>query len=434
MRNPIRSLAQRVARSILNQAIGSSRELADYLNRYETETEAGVDINQDTAMRLSTVYSCVRVLSEDIAKLPLVVYQRQPKGKQLATDFWLNDLIQQPNPWQTGFEFREMQQAYLELYGNFYAIKTVVRGETRELLPVPPSRLKIELTADWKLKYTLTMPDGAQSVVPNELMYHQRGLTLNSFLGLSPLSYQRETMAFGIALRQYGSKLFRNGANVSGVLKHPGELSEPAWQRLKESFEEKYAGLGNAGKVLLLEEGTDFVVTGMKADDAQFLESRKFSRSEICAIYRVPPHMIADLERATFSNIEQQSLDYVQNGLMGRVTRNEQRMQMSLLSPAERKTYFVKHDLDGLLRGDFETRMRGYQTAVLTGWITRNEVREAEDMNPGPADLDEYLVPSNEMLSKSMEENDKARQNQLANPTPPPGSGDPKSPRQDEAT
>ena len=426
--NAFRRVAQNVARRILNEAIGSSRELAQFLSRFDTETEIGIDVTPDVAMRFSTVYSCVRVLAEDIAKLPLIVYKKTPNGRERVDDFWLTRLLAQPNPFQTGFEFREMQQAHIELSGDFYAIKTIVRGEIRELLPVPPWRMTCELLPNWTLKYTLQMPDGTMQPIPTENVYHVRGLSLNGFKGISPVGYARETISFAIGLRKYGNKLFRNGANVGGVLQHPGELSEEAALRLKQSFEEKYANLDNAHKVLLLEEGTTFQTTGMKADDAQFLESRKYTRSEICGIYRVPPHMVGDLERATFSNIEQQSLDYVQNGLLGRVRRLEARMAMALLKETERKDYYVEHLLDGLLRGDFKTRMSGYQIAILSGWMNRNEVRRLENMNPGPSELDEYLAPTNMTTAQLLTEPEPEPEPAPALPSDP--QQQPKNPKQ----
>jgi HK97 family phage portal protein len=329
--------------------------------------------------------------------------QALPRGKERATDYWLSDLLDQPNPWQTGFEFREMQQAHLELNGNFYAIKTVVRDETRELLPIPPTRMKVELLKDWSLKYTMTFDDGTQKQVPNELMYHQRGLTLNGFTGVSPVGYQKETMGFGVALRKYGNRMFKNGANVGGVLEHPNELSPEAAARLKESFEEKYSGLDNAHKIILLEEGTKFSATGMKADEAQFLQSRKFSRSEIAGMYRVPPHLIGDLERATFSNIEQQSLDYVQNGLFGRARRCEARMALALIPQAGSLDVLHRASPGWLAARRLPDADARLSDGILTGYITRNQVRELENMNPGPPELDEFLVPLNMATADKLE-------------------------------
>jgi HK97 family phage portal protein len=378
-----------------NGSIGSSRDLYQFLMGRDTLSESGVDVTTESAMRLSSVYSCVNVVSQDMAKLPLKVYKRIPKGKEEATEHWLTKLLRKPNPWQTGFEFREMLQAHVELSGNFFALKTVLRGQVIELLPIPPWRMQVEQQRDWSLKYTLQLPDGTSQIVPPSLVFHHRGLSLDGILGVSPIAYQRETVGLGISLTRYGSKLFKNGAMVGGVLEHPKELTDQAAARLKASFEEVYASLGNAHKTILLEEGMKFNRVGLAADDAQFLESRKFSRTEIAGFYRVPPHMIGDLERSTFSNIEQQSRDYTQNGLMPRAVRLEQKLCDSLLSPRDQDVYFVEHLMDGLLRGDFEGRMTGYQTAVLTGWMTRNQVRELENQNPGPAELDEYLVPLN---------------------------------------
>lgn len=389
----LRAAGQYVANG--SGSIGSSRDLYQFLMGRDTMSESGVEVTTDSAMRLSSVYSCVNVVAQDMAKLPLKVYKRILKGKEVAHDHWLTKLLRKPNPWQTGFEFREMMHAHVELSGNFFALKTIVRGQIVELLPIPPWRMTVEQQRDWSLKYILQWPDGTSQEVPPALVFHHRGLSLDGILGVSPIAYQRETVGLGISLTRYGSKLFKNGAMVGGVLEHPKELGDEAAARLKASFEEAYATLGNAHKTILLEEGMTFNKVGLANDDAQFLESRKFSRTEIAGFYRVPPHMIGDLERSTFSNIEQQSLDYAQNGLMPRAVRLEQKIWDTLLSPKDQDVYFVEHLMDGLLRGDFAGRMSGYQTAVLTGWMTRNQVREIENMNPGPPELDEYLVPLN---------------------------------------
>jgi HK97 family phage portal protein len=415
--------ARLAGRLVVNDVISTSYELARYLfggsDQAYAISDTGLPVTRETAMRLAAVYACVRVISEDRATLPLIMYERQARGRARVADHWMVDLIRQPNQFQTGFEFREMEQAHLELSGNFFALKTVVRGEVRELLPLAPGRISIDLENSWRLKIMLTWPDGTQDEIPPEKLYHQKGLSLNGYLGINPIEYQRETIGFGQALSKYGSRMFKHGANISGVIQHPQVLTEPAAKRLKESFEEKYSGLDNSGKMVLLEEGATFTKTGMNADDAQFLESRKYSRSEIAGIYRVPLHFIGDLERATFSNIEQQSLDYVQKGMLPRVRRIESRMNVSLLSKDDQKKFYVEHLLDGLLRGDYATRMRGYQTAILTGWMTRNEARELDNMNAGPVELDEFLVPMNmQQADKINENNDK--QDPPADPKNPP--------------
>jgi HK97 family phage portal protein len=377
------------------QTVSSARDLYELLLARGGETDSGAVVTTETAMRHSSVYACIRVLSEDIAKLPLNLYQRLDRGRRRVTDHWLAALMEQPNPWQTGFEFREMQQAHLELAGRFYALKTIVRDEVRELLPIVPSRVKTIQSKDWRISYEVAMPDGTALPVPADHMLHVRGMTLDGIEGIGTIGYQRETIGLAIQTVKFGARMFKNGALLGGVLEHPHEMSEEAANRLRESFQEKYAGVDNAHKVILLEEGTKFNKTGMSAEDAQFLEARKLSRSEIAGIFRVPPHLIGDLDRATHSNIEQQARDYIQNGLLGRLQRIEARYRMSLIPAAMQGEFYFKHLVDYLQRGNYAERMSGYNTAINSGWMTRNEVRELEDMNPGPKELDEFLTPLN---------------------------------------
>lgn len=363
--------------------------------RGEYETDAGAIVSPETAMRHSTVYSCVNVLAEDIAKLPLITYKRDGRKKERAPDYWLYPLLHDaPNEWQTSIEFREMMQSHLELAGNAYALKTIVRGETRELLPVVPTRMEVKQLADFTLGYTITMPNGDKQPVPADRVFHLRGPSLDGITGVSRITYQRELIGLGIQLRRHGNRVFKNGAMIGGVLEHPKVMSDPAWKRLKESFDETYAGASNAHKTLLLEEGTKFTMAGMNGKDAQFIESMKFTRSEIAGIFRVPPHKIGDLERATFTNIEHQSIEYVTDSLLPRLRRWEEKVSKSLIPKADRASYFAEHLVDGLLRGDYATRTKGYQVAVTTGWMNRNEVRELENMNPADG-LDEFLEPLN---------------------------------------
>jgi HK97 family phage portal protein len=358
-------------------------------------TDSGITVTPDTAMRLSAVYSCVRLIAEDMAKLPLKVYKRLPRGKELVTDHWLPRLLARPNRWQTGFEFREMMQAHTELCGNAFALKTVVRNEVRELIPIVPSRISIEMKDDFSIKYKFLGLDGVWREISPDQIVHLRGLSLNGYTGVSPIGYQRETVSMGLGLLKFGTRLYKNGAMIGGVLSTPGEMTDDAYRRLKESFEEKYAGIDNAWKTILLEEGTTFTASGMKADEAQYLESRKLSAVEICGIYRVPPHMIANLERATFSNIEQQSREYVQNGLLPRISRLESRLVQSLVPEEQRDEFVIEHLVDFLLRGDYAQRMQGYQIAIRTGWMTRNEARVLDNMNPSDdPEMDKFLDPT----------------------------------------
>ena len=377
-------------------AISSSPELyTEMFGDGLSMSDSGAVVTPETAMRLGAVYSCVGLVSEDVAKLPLVVYKRDGKKKERAPDHWLYPLLHDaPNKWQTSMEFREMMQAHLELRGNAYALKTVVRDEVRELLPIVPTRVTVKQLRNYVLEYSITMPDGSPMPVPADRMFHLKGLSLDGITGVSRITYQRELIGLGLQLVKHGARLFKNGALLGGVLEHPNVMSDPAAARLKESFEETYSGVDNAHKVALLEEGTKFNKVGMSAEDAQFIESRKLSRSEIAGIFRVPPHKIGDLDRATFSNIEHQSIEYLTDSLLPRLRRWEGRIAKDLVPPKDRETYFAEHLVDGLLRGDYATRTEGYSSAITNGWMSRNEVRALENMNPADG-LDEFLEQKN---------------------------------------
>lgn len=374
------------------QEVATSADLARLLG--VVESDSGAIVNSETAMRFAAVYSCVRVISEDISSLPLPLYRRLERGKERVTDHWLVELLKRPNAWQTGLEFRQLLQSHVELVGNGFALKTIVRGEILELLPLAPNRVTVKQLPDFRVVYEVTLPDRAPMTVPADRMLHLQGFSLDGLVGLSPVGYQRETIGLGIQLVKFGARLFKQGAALKGVLEHPGRLTKEAADRIRQSFDEIYAGVDNAHRTAVLEEGLKFAKTGMNADDAQFLESRKMTRSEIAGLYRVPPHLIGDLERATFSNIEHQGIQYVKGAILPRTKRVEERLWLSLVPEAEKADLFFEHNIDGLLRGDFPARMNGYRTAVLTGFLSRNEVREMENRNPEDG-LDEFLSPLN---------------------------------------
>jgi len=377
-------------------AITTSHQLLEELERQGGLAESGATVTPASAMRVAWVYAAVRALSEDVAKVPLILYRRVGHGKERATDHPLYRVLHDdPNPWQTSFEFREMLQSHVALAGDAFALITRAGREVRELLPVPPWRVEVHRRAgDFRPEYTLRWPDGQQTSVPADRMFHLPGLLFDGVRGLSPIAYQREAVGLGIQLTRFAAKLFSQGAMLGGMIEHPGRLGKDAYDRLRQSFDEKYTSVTNAHKVILLEEGAKFTATGMTSRDAQFLDSRKFSRGEIASIFRIPPHKIGDLDRATFSNIEHMALEYVTDSLQPWFTRWEQRLTKSLLAPEDRDAYVVEHLVEGLLRGDFKTRMEGYQVAVQSGWMSRNEVRVKENMNPAEG-LDTFLEPLN---------------------------------------
>lgn len=355
-------------------------------------TSSGVAVTPDAAMRCAAVFACVQVVAEDVAKLPLVLFRRAGDGgKGRATDHPLYRLLHdRPNGWQTSFRFRELMQGHVELRGNAYAYISRVRGVVRELIPIHPDRVQVSQDAGLNLWYKV---QGVEEPYPAEQILHLRGLSADGITGLSRIGLAREAIGLALAAERHGGKLFGNGARPGGILSHPGVLKGDAAKRIKESWDATVGG-ENVYRTALLEEGMTWTQLAMTSEDAQFLETRKYQRSEIASLFRVPPHKIGDLERATFSNIEHQSLEYVIDALQGRVTRWEQDLNESLLSPREREEYFFSFLLQGLLRGDTQTRYNAYGRAILDGWMNRNEVRVLEDLNPADG-LDEFLQPLN---------------------------------------
>jgi HK97 family phage portal protein len=355
---------------------------------------SGVSVTPDTAMRCAAVFSCIRVVTEDLGKLPLILYRRLKNGgKERATDhpcYWL--MQSQPNDWQTPMEFKGMLQGHAELRGNAFALPVRYKGEVRELLPLQPHEVKVRQDGGWKVTYERTTGDRG-TYRPGEILA-LRHLTLDGLRGLSTIGYARESVGLALAMERYGAKLFANQARPGGLLKHPGKLSDAAAKRLKESFEEMHGG-ENLHRTALLEESMTWESVGMNNEDAQFVEGQKYKRSEIAGLFRVPPHKIADLEKATFSNIEHQSLEYVGDALMPRGKRWEEALNRALLTPAERKEFFFEFLFDAVLRADTATRYEAEGKAIRDGWKTRNEVRISNNLNPADPALDEYIQPLN---------------------------------------
>ena len=362
---------------------------------------SGIIVNPQTAMQSAAVYSCVQVLAQSVAMLPINLYAGAADGPlKLAREHPLWDILHdQPNDYQTIVEFLEMMVMALCLRGNAYAyINRTSSGRVVELLPLHPDMVRTEMLGNFTLQYHITMPDGSFKTYAVGEILHIRGLTLNGWLGISPIAYARESVGLALATEKFGGQLFRNGAKMGGVLEHPGKLSDESYKRIKDSFDSASSG-ENAHKTALLEEGMKWSKVSMTADDSQFLETRKYQRSEIAAIFRVPPHMIGDLERATFSNIEQQALEFIQHTLMPWLNRIEKTIRRDLIEPKERKTIAAKFNVAGLLRGDASARSTYYHNGIMDGWLTRNEARIMESdigiiLNPLDG-LDTPLMPLN---------------------------------------
>ncbi len=373
-------------------------------------TTSGKTVTERSAMQMTAVYSCVRILSEAIAGLPLHLYQYTKKegNERAVKDKAVNHplyfiLHDEPNPEMTSFIFRETLMTHLLLWGNAYSqIIRNGKGEIVALYPLMPNRMKVDRNSSGRLYYEYQMQndDGAKlkngSVVlaPYEV-FHIPGLGFDGLVGYSPIAMAKNAIGLAIATEEYGSKFFANGATPGGILEHPGNVKDP--DKVRESWHKGFGGSQNAGKVAILEEGMKYTPISIAPEQAQFLETRKFQINEIARIFRVPPHMIGDLEKSSFSNIEQQSLEFVKYTLDPWVVRWEQAIQRSLLHPEEKKSYFAKFNLDGLLRGDYQSRMNGYAIARQNGWMNANDIRELENQDLIPHELggDLYLVNGN---------------------------------------
>lgn len=355
-------------------------------------------------MQMTAVYACVRVLSEAVAGLPLNLYKTTETGAEKATDHSLYALLHDaPNPEMTSFVFRETLMTHLLLWGNAYAqIIRNGRGEVVALYPLMPSKMSVDRGDTGLIEYTYqTSTDEANTkenktvkLSPRDVL-HIPGLGFDGLVGYSPIAMAKNAIGMSIACEEYGATFFANGASPGGVLEHPGTIKDP--ERVRESWTKAFGGSRNANKVAVLEEGMKYSPITLAPEQAQFLETRKFQIDEIARIFRVPPHMIGDLERSTFSNIEQQSLEFVKYTLDPWVSRWEQTLCKSLLSEKERGDYFIKFNVDGLLRGDYESRMRGYSVGIQNGFMSPNDVRALENLNliPDEEGGNNYMVNGN---------------------------------------
>jgi len=366
-------------------------------------TSSGKPVNETTAMQMTAVYSCVRILSEAVAGLPLNVYRYNDSGgKEKALKHPLYRLLHdEPNPEMTSFAFRETLMSHLLLWGNAYAqVIRNARGEVIALYPLMPDKMTVDRDNNGRLFYLYQRgAEDAKAVGNDRRVYlpptdvlHIPGLGFDGLIGYSPIAMAKNAIGLAIATEEYGAKFFANGAAPSGVLEHPGTIKDP--QRVRDSWNAAYQGSANAHKIAVLEEGMKYTPIGISPEQAQFLETRKFQINEIARIFRVPPHMLADLEKSSFSNIEQQSLEFVKYTLDPWVVRWEQSMCRILLSESEKPAYFIKFNVDGLLRGDYTSRMTGYATARQNGWMSANDIRELENLDRIAPELggDLYLI------------------------------------------
>lgn len=356
-------------------------------------TTSGKPVNETTAMQTTAVYACVRILSEAIASLPVHVYQyKDGGGKEMVIDHPLYQVLHdEPNPEMTSFVFRETLMSHLLIWGNAYA--QIIRdgaGRVLGLYPLLPNKMDVQRDDKGEIYYVYSrssdenpnFKEYGDIKLQKEDVLHIPGLGFDGLIGYSPIAMAKNAVGMTLACEEYGASFFANGANPGGVLEHPGVLKDPS--KVRDSWNAVYRGTSNAHKIAVLEEGMKYQQVGIPPEEAQFLETRKFQINEIARLYRIPPHMVGDLEKSSFSNIEQQSLEFVKYTLDPWVIRWEQSLQKALLLPGEKGKYFIKLNVDGLMRGDYQSRMNGYSIGRQNGWLSANDIREMEDMNPIP--------------------------------------------------
>ncbi len=369
-------------------------------------TTSGARVSERSAMQMTAVYACVRILAEAVAGLPLHLFEiNATGGSEKAQSHRLYRLLHdEPNPEMTSFVFRETLMTHLLLWGNAFAqIIRNGKGEVVALYPLMPGKMIVDRDSAGRICYVYSRTEedspatgkGSEVRLTPADVLHIPGLGFDGLLGYSPIAMSKNAIGLAMACEEYGAKFFANGAHPGGVLEHPGVVKDP--QRVRDSWNAMYQGSGHAHRTAVLEEGLKYHAIGIPPEQAQYLETRKFQINEIARIFRVPPHMVGDLDQSSFSNIEQQSLEFVKYTLDPWVVRWEQAIARALLSETEKRRFFVRFNLEGLLRGDYMSRMNGYAVARQNGWMSANDIRalEALDRIPTEEGGDLYLVNGN---------------------------------------
>lgn len=389
----LKSLTRMFGRKGDPQVIDTAEKLARVLGE-GYESNAGQRVTTTSAMQQLVVFNCVRVLAESMGMLPCRLMKQTARVRLPATGHRLYPLIAMaPNSYMTAQEFWEMLVACLCLRGNFYAYKVKALGNVIELLPLNPDIVTPKLKDDWTVEYKVNFKSGVQTLTQDEI-WHVRLFTLDGLNGLNPIAYARQALGLGQAMDAHAAKLFTNGAVASGVLSTSETLTPEAFERLKEEFQGEHMGTANAYKPMILEQGLDWKPISLNAKDAQFIESKKLTEAQICGLFRVPPHLVASMEKMTLNNIEHMGMSFVNYSLVPIMTRIEHRIQVGLLSEKDRLTHYAKFNAGALMRGDLKGRYESYGKGIQWGILSPNDCRELEDENPREGG-DIYLTPMN---------------------------------------
>lgn len=359
-------------------------------------TASGAVVNERTAMAQATVYSCVRILSESIAMLPIRLMKYENGRTDEVENHNALDVLYSPNNWMTPHEFMQLWVSCVELRGNFNSYKNRNgRQEVRELLPLLPQQVTVRQESDWRLVYTVS-GERASGEYSQEQILHARGLSSDGYQGMSTLAVHRESIGLALQTEKHGATLFKNGAQLGVIFKHPKTLSDEGHARLLADLNAKYAGAGNAHKSILLEEDMGVEKVTMTSQDSQFLETRRFQKQEIAGIYGIPMFLLNDTEKSTTwgSGLEQISKAFVTYTLKPRLSRITQTLARELLSRSERKNHFFTFDTDEFNLASLKERFEAYGKGIESGVINPNEARDKENMNPRTGG-EVYRLPAN---------------------------------------
>lgn len=363
-----------------------------------SDTLSGVNVTPDTALKVSAVWLAVRVLSETLAWIPLDVFKRLPQGaREKDPAHPLFDILRwQPNRWQTAYEFKRMLMGHICLRGNGYA-EIIGDGQAavRELVPLHPDRTVPFRAPDGQIAYRHQPEKGPQRILLQGEVFHLRGYSDDGIVGLNPIELHREGVGLAMATERHGAALFGNNAAPKGAIKVPAVLTDPAAKELREGWERRHKGVENRGKIAILDGGMEWMQIGMTSEDAEYIATRGFQAVEIARMFRIQPHKLMILDRATFSNIEQQAIEFVTDTMMPHFENWIQAARRDLLTEASRRTHFLDFNVNALLKGDTLSRFQAYAIGRQWGWVSANDVLRKENENPIGDAGDVYLSPAN---------------------------------------
>jgi HK97 family phage portal protein len=393
-----------------DNSITTSEDLRAWIDII-ARTAAGIHVTPKEAMKCAPVKVSIKVLSESVAQLPFSIIREQNDGqREVARMHPVHKLLSsrgRPNGWQSSFEFRRLMTRWVAHRGNAFALKQTVGNRVSALIPLHPDKVRVEQGSDWSLIYRVSRKDGSEMLLDQRDVFHLRGDSDDGLIGDDPIKECADTIALALAQERFAAFMFSNGINHSGTLEVPKHLKDESYKRLKESFEEQYSGIDKSHKVIILEEGAKFNKSSMSFEEAQLLDSRKLQRSILASLWRIPPHMIGDLEKATFSNIENLARQFVDYALMPWIDLWQQAIHTQLIIPESGSELSPKFNVNGLLRGDAKTRAEFYRTMREIGGLNPNEIREKEDLPPRTDEGgDQYALPANMQVQNNQTSGD----------------------------